>query len=211
MTRETRFNLIFLAILLAVLLPGAVMLFRRKLEPTVRPMYLPDPVRQSLAYMSPDETPPGMTRVAPPHAAEWMAGIVRDLIGAEAVRPRDEQGLPLTSRPWRWFEVVAYRQAGERVEVVVALWRPPQSEGKWTIADEPATIDAWRHVELPRLVREELGANGVLIPPKSIWVGRISSVKPSPAQWDVKYVPDDRTIDSANIVTSFTSPDNTSN
>ena len=37
MKRETRLNLIFLIVLLAILTPGAVLLFRKKLQPTLKP------------------------------------------------------------------------------------------------------------------------------------------------------------------------------
>ena len=97
MKKDSKYNLIFLVILLAVMVPGAVMLFRKKLEPTARPMYLPDPVRQTLVYISPYETPPGMTRSSPPHTRDWVTQNAVELAGPGLVQPRDEMALPVMS------------------------------------------------------------------------------------------------------------------
>src|SRR5439155_25260156 len=78
MTKESRYNLIFLAVLLALMLPGAVILFRKKLEPTLRPMSEPDPVPRTIAYVSNGTVPPGMRRVEPPHLAEWVDQVARE-------------------------------------------------------------------------------------------------------------------------------------
>src|SRR5688500_2684756 len=106
MTRETRLNLIFLAIILAILTPGAVILFRKKLEPTLKPMAMPHAVQREHAYLSPLETPPGKKRVEPPHTARWIEGVVRERIGDRKVdRPQGPDGLPLVSDK-KTFQVV---------------------------------------------------------------------------------------------------------
>src|SRR5687767_12808147 len=98
MTRETRLNLIFIAIILAILTPGAVILFRKKLQPTLKPMAMPHAVQREHAYLSPLETPPGKKRVEPPNTAKWIESIVREQIGdRKIVRPTGPDGLPLMS------------------------------------------------------------------------------------------------------------------
>ena len=63
MTRETRNNLVFLVVVVAMLAPGAVILFKKKMQPTLKPMHLPHAVQRQVAYLSPLETPPGKQRV----------------------------------------------------------------------------------------------------------------------------------------------------
>ena len=70
MTKESRLNLIFLTVLLVVLTPGAVILFRKKLEPTVRPMYLPDPVPRAVAYLAKQA---GTTIISRLRARNWFS------------------------------------------------------------------------------------------------------------------------------------------
>src|SRR5688500_13588661 len=98
MTRETRIHLHFHAVILAILTPGGVMLFRKKLEPTLKPMAAPHAVQREHAYLSPLETPPGRKRVEPPHTAKWVESIVRERIGdRKIIRPTAPDGLPLVS------------------------------------------------------------------------------------------------------------------
>src|SRR5258706_12692966 len=77
MKQETRVNLIFLAIFLAISLPGAVILFKSKLDPSAAPMYLPDPVRQRLPYMAPQGTPDQVARVVRPLTGQWVEKLTR--------------------------------------------------------------------------------------------------------------------------------------
>ena len=82
MTRETRANLIFLVVILALVTPGGVILFHRKLAPTIKPMGMPEAVSQEIAYLSPLETPPGVIRVDV-ETAEQMAEAVFAALPAE--------------------------------------------------------------------------------------------------------------------------------
>lgn len=162
MTSEARKNWIFLCILLVLLLPGAVLMFVRKLQPTDRPMFTGDPVRRTVAYMDPESIPPGMRRVKPMRTSEFVEALVRERVGdAAATRPKADDGLPLMSSR-RGIEVAAIN--GSRAWLIV--WNPerPVSFVGANEVDRAA-------VALPRLVREELGANGILRPPHEVlWV-----------------------------------------
>ena len=194
MTRESRNNLIFLAILLALLTPGAVILFRKKLQPTLRPMSEPDPVPRTIAYMSPQETPPGMTRVEPPHLAEWKATLLPASSRERGVRPRDARGLPLMSQK-KTFEVLCV----ESQSVWVILWNaPPDGTPAW----ETGGVEHSESVAIPSLVRDELGEAGVLAPPKTVIVQSIRFQGGLPKKLALRR--GDEIIDSADIVQSFT-------
>src|SRR5688572_33317835 len=74
MTRETRSNLIFLGIFLAISLPGAVILVKKKMRPGAAPAPLsrPDPVRRQLPYMAPQVTSDKVVRYVPPMTRQWL-------------------------------------------------------------------------------------------------------------------------------------------
>ena len=174
--RETRNNLIVLALLLIVLTPGAVILFRKKMQPTLRPMHLPHAVQRQVAYLSPLDTPPGKQRVEPPYTAKWVESLVRERIGArEVVRPVGRDGLPLVSDA-KSFQVVAIEPAktsGQPDRAWVIVWntqREPEAPWKLVAQERGLDVDVGSSAKLtvPRFVREELGETGVLRPPHEV-------------------------------------------
>ena len=182
MTRETRLNLIFLGVLLAILTPGAVLLFHKKLQPTLKPMGEPEAVQREIAYMSPLQTPPGKTRVEPPQTARWIEGIVRERIGEardlaergrQIVRPTDPDGLPLMSDR-KSFQLVAAEPIESQVRLWLLLWDDydPAREEIWSVkladAEQKFQIVATVPIEVPPIVREELGERGVTRPPHEV-------------------------------------------
>ena len=219
MTRETRLNLIVLAVVVAILAPGGVILFRKKLQPTIKPMAAPHAVQREHAYLSRLEAPPGLKRTEPPHTARWIEGVVRQRIGdARALneagrtisRPTDSDGLPLVSEK-RTFQVVAAEPSEGEVRAWVMVWdREATPDATWSVnkaAEQPevrAVVTA--AVEVPPLVREELGETGVLRPPRAvIWhelvlpaaaTGPIRLQRRSPSSG----------VDFVNFVPSFTNP-----
>ncbi|MEA2710166.1 MAG: hypothetical protein QOF78_2767 [Phycisphaerales bacterium] len=214
MTRETRSNLIFLAIILAILTPGAVILFRKKLQPTLKPMAMPEAVQRELAYISPLETPPGRKRVEPPFTAKWIESIVRERIfngadagGREVIRPVDRDGLPLMSDK-RTFQLVAVEPLESRMRLWVILWDgEPMRDETWSVkladAQEKFQIVDTRSVEIPAIVREELGETGVMRPPHDIVWQEL--VVPRAADGAVRLERGSgRTPDFVNFVPSFT-------
>jgi hypothetical protein len=72
--RETRVNLIFLVAFLALSLPGAVILFRKKLDPGAPRMDQPDMMVTRLPYMAPLPAPTGVKWVVPDRTRACGAG-----------------------------------------------------------------------------------------------------------------------------------------
>lgn len=72
MTAETRANLIVLGLVLVLMAPGAVIMFKKKAQPGERPIGSPDPVRRTTAYM--DRFPAeSVERLAPLRTLEWVS------------------------------------------------------------------------------------------------------------------------------------------
>src|SRR6059058_3584016 len=95
MSRETRANLIFLVVFLAISLPGAVLLVKKKAEPGAPAMSMPDYVRQRLPYMAPQRTADSVIRVVPELTGEWVEQVNRGQGGGPAVLMKGH--LPLIS------------------------------------------------------------------------------------------------------------------
>ena len=181
MTRETRLNLIFLIVVLAILTPGAVILFRKKLQPTLKPMGMPEAVQREVAYLSPAPTPPGKKRVEPPQLARWVETVVRDRIGdpraldeswRKIQRPVDPDGLPLMSDK-KTFQLVAAEPLESEIRLWLILWdHDPAREEIWSVkladtAEKFRIIDT-RPIEIPDIVRQELGETGITRPPHEV-------------------------------------------
>src|SRR4051794_33309752 len=112
MKRETRANVIFLSLFLAVSLPGAVILFKKKMQPGAVPLGMPDFVRRRLPYMAPQVTPDDQViRVIPPLTGTWVADLCRER-AAGAVQPRNGP-LPVTSSD-RVVQVTGLKEEGGR-------------------------------------------------------------------------------------------------
>jgi hypothetical protein len=210
-TRENRYNLIFIAVLIALLTPGAVILFRKKMQPAARPMYLPDPVPRSIAYMSRGEVPPGMTRVEPAHLAEWKAALVKEWLPTAGPPPRDRLGLPVMSEG-KAFELLAVGRTRDDNSILVMLWQDvkPDEPMRWTWQLTVGRIEQSRTIVVPDIVRQELGDAGVLAPPHQVTVQKLRFNIDNSIPTDLTLVQGERT-DSADIVQFFTSPAPASN
>src|SRR4051794_34934996 len=88
MKRETRANLIFLGCFLAISLPGAMILFKKKMNSSAPPMFLPDAVRRRLPYMAPVSTPDEVTRFIPDLTGAWVENVSREQGGPETILMR---------------------------------------------------------------------------------------------------------------------------
>ena len=206
MTRETRFNLIFLAVILAILTPGGVILFRKKLEPTLRPMSAPHAVQREHAYLSPLATPPGRKRVEPPYTAKWIESLVRERIGErKVVRPTAPDGLPLVSDK-KTFELIALEPGEGTSRAWVLLWQADEPAGdKWSLDGAPSSAGEVRVVSaatlpVPPFVREELGETGVLRPPHEVQWQELEFTRPAASPATLRR----GSSDFVNFVPSFT-------
>ena len=211
MTRESRYNLVFLAALLVLTGPAFVLVFRQKLASTARSNAEPDPVPRTLVYIAPQETPPGMTRVLPPRTAAWRESLCRDFSGQTGGSPKGSDGLPVTSDRQR-FELLALDRDRAEIHMLVLVWDKGLTgpETTWAIDDAPVKFEREEQTQIPQPVREELGENGLLVPPKTLLLKSLrlpssKSVRRLTAR-DAK-----GTIDSLNIVPSFTNPVTTAN
>ena len=216
MTRETRANLIFLLLLLAILTPGAVILFRKKLAPTLKPMGMPEAVSREIAYLSPLETPPGKRRVEPPHTAKWVESLVRYRVKENAiVRPQDHDALPLVSDK-KTFQIVAAVNVGrDPLKLYVIDWAPEvKPSHEWAAYSNQGKVKGYEigaeRIEVPDLVREELGETGLVRPPHEI-VWQVVELKLGQAdRVELRHARGDGN-DFVNFVPSFTNSATTGN
>jgi len=173
MRSETRANLIFLTIFLAVALPGAVILFIKKLDPAAAPMYLPDPIHQRLPYMAPQWTPDEVTRVIPPITGKWVEQLTGEQGAGSGVALHER--LPLISED-RMLQVTAMKYTPSRLIVYTILWDGEEgvdaANYRAAILSAGTTISgrvvAVRKIPMPDAVRKELMNDGYVAPRK--WV-----------------------------------------
>jgi hypothetical protein len=183
MKRETKLNLIFLTVFLAVSLPGAVILFIRKLDPNAAPMYLPDPVRHRLPYMAPQWTPDEeVTRVIPPQTGEWLEEINRQQGNTEPILMRDR--LPVISTD-RLIQVAGTKTIDSKFIVHLIAWDSygvdaGQYDASLRIAGavEKGAVKSARNIAMPDPVRKEL-MNGGYVKPRH-WITWIELEFPAP-------------------------------
>ena len=168
MTRETRANLIFLAIFLAISLPGAVLLVKKRSEPGAPAMSMPDYVRQRLPYMASQRTSDTVIRVVPELTGRWVETINRELGGGPAVLMNGH--VPLISDD-RAVQVVSISKDA----VFLFVWDEDATVGKvWaessgTRIDGPVALT--QKLSVPEPVRKELMYAGVIKPPSQVrWV-----------------------------------------
>jgi hypothetical protein len=184
MRRETRLNLIFLTLFLAVSLPGAVILVKKKLQPGARDFSLPDHVRQTISYTSPDIVPERIKRVVPPGLNEWKQSIVPEATKIRFVPAQspDALGLPAVSED-RSFEVLGIAPVETHLtgEVLYLLiWAKDLAEDaknfrvavsrtdEGALAETPLAPSSVAAVEIPSPQRRKLIDFGHVDPPKSI-------------------------------------------
>src|SRR4051812_6702875 len=178
MRRETRANLLFLLIFLGISLPGAVILFKKKLDPTATPLGMPDFVRKRLPYMVPLPTPDDQVlRVVPPLTGEWVAGLARDRAGGAAVLTRGP--LPVTSRD-RIVQLVAMTEEKAAATTAYLLaWEGGYGEEAAryrvtaTSAGEtiPGRVVSATAISMPTPVKRELMSGGYIKPSANVtWI-----------------------------------------
>jgi hypothetical protein len=179
-TRETRLNLWFLAIFLIISLPGAVILFIKKLDPSASRMDEPDAVRMQLPYMAPVPAPPEMRWMVPPVTHRWLTDLTQQKTGgpmASAVPPGPEWE-PVISPDHR-LQVMSVRAAGGTTHLALTVWDTPLSDDASRINPKfqanghelPASIVRNGSIEIPAPIRYELVNLGFAHPPARIeWI-----------------------------------------
>jgi hypothetical protein len=77
MRRESRLNLIVIGCVLLLVLPGAVILVKKKSQPGERAIGSPDPVRTTTAWMDPYPEA-AVTRLAPLRSLQWLSALAME-------------------------------------------------------------------------------------------------------------------------------------
>jgi hypothetical protein len=167
MNRETRLNLIFLGVFLAVSVPGAVLLFKKKLDPGAPPMFMPDYVRRRLPYMAPQRTPNEVVRVIPDVTGAWVTQVNRDHGGGDEVLLDDRR--PIISDDHS-VQITSLKRADTGTTLNLIVWTPATGVTIET-AGHAAKIAKQEDISMPLAVKKELMNWGVIQPPPSVtWI-----------------------------------------
>ena len=169
MTRETKFNLVFLIAFLAISLPGAVVLVRKKMRPgaTPAPFSRPDPVRRQLAYMAPQATSDRVSRYVPPLTRQWLCEMDRLRGGSGEFLVRERS--PVMSED-RLLQVLnaGSDEDGSTVSLIVWGERSAKHAPEVRAGDRAGRVEHFDTIEVPHHIRAELQAGGFVTPPQRI-------------------------------------------
>lgn len=194
MTRETQANLILIVVVLAVLIPGAVVVVRKKYDPAVKPMGRPDGVRRHMVFTDPTPAPPGMRRMMPAVTASWVNDLSLSRLGvpmrreADAGANRDAMGQPVMSDA-RLAQLVSVRTAGDdTMDLGVLVWNLPRGTDQAAmrvVVDAPAVeavVVTSEMITVPAEVKRDLEYSGLPAPPQqALWgVARLTGRTPEP-------------------------------
>jgi hypothetical protein len=166
--RETRLNLVFLTAFIVVTLPGAVILFKKKLDPTAHRLDQPDPILNHLPYMVPPPAPPNVKWVVPDRTQAWVQSLTAPTPTVSA-GPPGPQWEPVISADHR-LQLLA-RSIDPKPQLTFLLWdgvAEPRIDLFTVSIDghpERAHITRVRPVPLPADVRRELVMMGFVRPP----------------------------------------------
>ncbi len=183
----------FLAVLLALMAPGAVILFNKKSIPGERPVGAPDPVRKTTAYMDP-YPPESVQRLAPMKTLDWIAALALGDAPSTApvavTRPVDSPPPPPLSSPYKGSGNVGASATFKTIPLGVAEAQVV-SDGRWFQVVSRGTLPDGRHwVRVlvwdedadPAKVRFSAAVNGS---PAEITASRIIPV-PKPVRHDLQ-------------------------
>ena len=180
MTRETKINLGFLIAFLALSLPGAAILFVKKLAPGQRMLYEPSFMRRTEAYNNPLPATSSSVRTFPPKTLAWTAAVAREQTGRPAYRRVAAGGReePLVSDARR-FEVLDAAPG----EMAVLFWSDTFAAGDgaritgtvgFGAGDRPVTAASAKTLVVPENVIQELLDEGFQKPPRRVGLLRLS-------------------------------------
>lgn len=175
MTKEAKFNLVFLVVLLLVSLPGLVILIKKKLDPEARRMSEAPYVRRTEAYNNPLAASTSSRRVVPPLTARWVESLATERLGAAPLRYMAAGGReePVMSEGRR-FELLGIRQAPEGTTLIVLAWLGElgrreveqfEAQAESLGALQSVEVD---QIDVPHEVIEELKDEGYIVPPAQV-------------------------------------------
>ena len=173
MQKETRVNLIFLTVFLALAAPGAVLLVHKTLKNGGNRISQPDAIVTRMPFMAPPPTPDGMKWIAPDLTMQWL----REFL---------EGRMPISSVPAgpRWEPVISEDHALQLMDVAkvdggwriaLILWQPPAYPSKEmfklrnpTHPDQTFTMARADAADIPQQVRREKPGCERLHPPAAV-------------------------------------------
>ena len=174
MRRETRVNLIFLAVFLVISLPGAVILVHKKLQPGAPRMDQPDVMVTRLPYMTPLPAPPGVKWIVPDQTQAWLQQVTKQRTGSAQVlssAPPGPQWEPVISED-HLLQVIAATAMGDQTRVALVVWKgdleSSPSHYHVTIDSSPAQVLEVSEIDLPPEVRRELVRLDYVRPPQRV-------------------------------------------
>jgi hypothetical protein len=188
MKRETRANLIFLSVFLCLTIPGAVILFKKKLDPAAPPMFMPDFVRRRLPYMASQLSPEQVTRYVPELTGQWVAELSRERAGGAPVLMVGRE--PVVSDD-HLVQLTAMQQNGAKTTLHFVFWDAAYTSdpNRYTITPGAHVTSATR-IAMPPAVKKELMNAGVIQPPSAIvWV--TADLARLPETVEISYQPGD--------------------
>ncbi|HSZ58979.1 MAG TPA: hypothetical protein VK797_25285 [Tepidisphaeraceae bacterium] len=200
MRRETRVNLIFLAVFLAISLPGAVILVRKKLQPGAPRMDQPDVIVTRLPYMTPLPQPPGVKWIVPDQMRAWLEEVIRERTGKAGMlsaAPPGPQWEPVISQD-HLIQVMAASKESASTRLSLLIWtgQIDASIARYavTIDGAPARVIGVHEIPVPENVRRELVRLDYVRPPtRVIWL-------------DAESAQSSNDPTSANVTLSYTGP-----
>lgn len=167
MRRDTRNNLIFLAVLIPLMLPGAVMLFRAKLDPEAKRMFQPDFVRREVLYNNYDDQRPTVQRYVPPMTSQWLQSEAIEMFHPSTRRlVKLHMGASSNEHRFEVAGVAAPENTGTFVLAVV--WDPNMMSPIFTLGKDQMAQVAMYTKSLPPAVRKELQKAGFVKPPAEV-------------------------------------------
>lgn len=188
MKRETRANLVFIAVFLCLTIPGAVILFRKKMDPAAPPMFMPDFVRRRLPYMASQLSPEMVTRYVPDLTGRWVSELSKQRAGTSQILMAGRE--PLMSED-HLIQLVAMQQNGaDNTTLHFIVWDPActSDPNRYTITPS-AHITSAISIPMPLPVKKELMNAGVIEPPNAItWL--TADVAGVPKRVDISYQPE---------------------
>jgi hypothetical protein len=168
MSSETRINLIAIGVILAVLAPGGVILFQKKMRPGATAILgQADPVRRVAPYMDPMDLPVH-ERVVPLKTWRWVERVAEEF-GIKRVVLDGKR--PVMSEK-RGVQVLEVQERG----VVLLVWHEPgvlrvdlESSGR----KEAGVIERIEDRRVPAEVHQELQEAGYVSPPGRVGVFKV--------------------------------------
>lgn len=178
MTKDTRNNLIFLAVLIPLLIPGAVMLFRAKLDPEAKRMFQPDATRHESVYINYDDRRPNQPRIVPPATGQWVQFESSQLVDPNTRRHLQWQtGAASVDRRFEVTGVSSSEDAGSLVVAVV--WDERVVEPRFELDGQAMSITGQFTWRLPPQIGKELRKAGFVLPPEAIKAYLLQSDSPA--------------------------------